>query len=72
MAGLDFDATCSLVALDAEDRPVSFSPAGRDAQNVIVWMDHPRDAVRWYVSSPDSKPICLKKTEVCHILNLLK
>ena len=38
--GMAFDATCSLVALDADDRPVSVSPTGRDAQNVIVWMDH--------------------------------
>lgn len=40
VAGIGFDATCSLVALDAEDRPVSVSPDGDDAQNVIVWMDH--------------------------------
>jgi FGGY-family pentulose kinase len=38
--GIGFDATCSLVALDADDRPVSLSPDGGDAQNVIVWMDH--------------------------------
>lgn len=38
--GLGFDATCSLVALDAENRPVTVSPTGRDEQNVIVWMDH--------------------------------
>lgn len=38
--GLGFDATCSLVALDAQDKPVSLSPTGRDEQNVIVWMDH--------------------------------
>lgn len=38
--GLGFDATCSLVALDAEDRPVSVSPTGQDEQNIIVWMDH--------------------------------
>jgi FGGY-family pentulose kinase len=38
--GLGFDATCSLVALDASDRPVTVSPSGEDAQNVIVWMDH--------------------------------
>jgi FGGY-family pentulose kinase len=38
--GLGFDATCSLVALDANDQPVSLSPTGRDEQNVIVWMDH--------------------------------
>jgi FGGY-family pentulose kinase len=40
VAGLGCDATCSLVALDADDRPVSVSPTGRDEQNVIVWMDH--------------------------------
>jgi len=40
VAGIGFDATCSLVALDAEDRPVTVSPSGKDAQNVIVWMDH--------------------------------
>lgn len=38
--GIGFDATCSLVALDENDRPVSTSPTGRDAQNIIVWMDH--------------------------------
>ena len=40
VAGIGFDATCSLVALDSEDRPVSVSPTGNAAQNVIVWMDH--------------------------------
>lgn len=40
IAGLGFDATCSLVALDEHDRPVSLSPTGRAEQNVIVWMDH--------------------------------
>ena len=40
VAGIGFDATCSLVTLDAEDRPVTVSPSGKDAQNVIVWMDH--------------------------------
>lgn len=38
--GIGFDATCSLVALDAADRPVSLSIDGTDEQNVIVWMDH--------------------------------
>ncbi len=38
--GIGFDATCSLVALDAGDRPVSVSPSGDDARNVVVWMDH--------------------------------
>jgi FGGY-family pentulose kinase len=38
--GIGFDATCSLVALDENDRPVTVSPSGHDEQNVIVWMDH--------------------------------
>jgi FGGY-family pentulose kinase len=40
IAGIGFDATCSLVLLDADDRPVSVSPSGRGEHNVIVWMDH--------------------------------
>lgn len=38
--GLSFDATCSLVALDSQTRPVTVSPTGHSDQNVIVWMDH--------------------------------
>jgi FGGY-family pentulose kinase len=40
IGGIGFDATCSLVALDAQDQPVTVSPTGRAEQNVIVWMDH--------------------------------
>ena len=40
IAGIGFDATCSLVAVDAAGGPVTVSPAGEPAQNVIVWMDH--------------------------------
>lgn len=40
VAGVGFDATCSLVLLDSADQPVTASPTGRDEQNVIVWMDH--------------------------------
>lgn len=38
--GIGFDATCSLVAVDADGAPVTVSPDGDDEQNVIVWMDH--------------------------------
>jgi FGGY-family pentulose kinase len=38
--GVGFDATCSLVVLDARGAPVSVSPDGASEQNVIVWMDH--------------------------------
>ncbi|MGI9500132.1 MAG: FGGY-family carbohydrate kinase [Geminicoccaceae bacterium] len=40
VAGISFDATCSLVALDQGDRPISVSTTGEDRWNVIVWMDH--------------------------------
>jgi FGGY-family pentulose kinase len=40
VSGLGFDATCSLVVLDADDQPVTVSPTGNDQQNIIVWMDH--------------------------------
>src|SRR5947208_13680712 len=38
--GLGFDATCSLVVLDAEGRPLTVSSSGDERRNVIVWMDH--------------------------------
>ena len=40
VGGIGFDATCSLVALDAHGRPVTVSPSHDDRRNVIVWMDH--------------------------------
>jgi FGGY-family pentulose kinase len=40
IAGMAFDATCSLVALANDDSPVTVSPTGLNEQNVIVWMDH--------------------------------
>jgi FGGY-family pentulose kinase len=40
VAGLSFDATCSLVALDVSLAPITVSPTGKTEQNVIVWMDH--------------------------------
>ena len=40
VAGIGFDATCSLVCLDREFRPLSISNTGDPSQNIIVWMDH--------------------------------
>jgi D-ribulokinase len=40
IAGIGFDATCSLVVLDPNGRPLTVSPSGDPARNVIVWMDH--------------------------------
>lgn len=38
--GLSFDATCSLVVLDADGQPLTASKTGRAERNVIVWRDH--------------------------------
>ena len=40
IVGISFDATCSLVALDKNDAPVSIDYDGDDDKNIIVWMDH--------------------------------
>ena len=40
VAGLAFDATCSLAAFDADGRPVTVSTTGRDEWNVVMWADH--------------------------------
>ncbi|WP_323768471.1 FGGY-family carbohydrate kinase [Antarctobacter sp.] len=39
VAGIGFDATCSLVAVSDDGTPVSVSPSGDPARNIIVWMD---------------------------------
>jgi len=38
--GVGFDATCSLVVVDAAGRPLTISSSGDPLRNVIVWMDH--------------------------------
>src|SRR5258708_25087698 len=38
--GIGFDATCSLVVLDAAGDPLTVSASGDGQRNVIVWMDH--------------------------------
>jgi len=40
IAGLGFDATCSLVALDAEGHSLPVGPSGDIRRDVVVWMDH--------------------------------
>ncbi|EUB99587.1 FGGY-family pentulose kinase [Rhizobium sp. CF080] len=40
VAGIGFDATCSLVVVTADGKPVSISPSGDANRNIIVWMDH--------------------------------
>lgn len=38
--GIGFDATCSLVVVDAAGQGVAVGPSGDPARNVMVWMDH--------------------------------
>ena len=40
VAGLSFDATCSLVVLDAEGGSLPVGPSGDPNRDTIVWMDH--------------------------------
>ncbi|MBB5753976.1 FGGY-family carbohydrate kinase [Prosthecomicrobium pneumaticum] len=40
IAGIGFDATCSLVVVDPHFDPLAVGPSGDPQRNVIVWMDH--------------------------------
>jgi D-ribulokinase len=40
IAGIGFDATCSLVVLGPGGKPLPVGPSGDADRNVIVWMDH--------------------------------
>ena len=42
VVGIAFDATCSLVCVDADGAPVGVDPTAPDddARNVILWADH--------------------------------
>src|SRR3712207_8583978 len=61
--GISFDATCSLVVLDGEGRPVSVSPTGEDRWDTIVWLDQDRKSTRLNSSHANIlyAVFCLKK-----------
>jgi D-ribulokinase len=40
VAGIGFDATCSLVVLGEGGKPLPVGPSEQPARNIIVWMDH--------------------------------
>jgi len=40
VAGISFDATCSLVVRDRQGRPLSVSTSGEARWDTIVWLDH--------------------------------
>jgi ribulose kinase len=40
VAGISYDATCSLVAFDVTGQPLAVNDEGDNTRNIIVWMDH--------------------------------
>ena len=40
VAGVGFDATCSLVVLGQDGQPLAIGSSGDPERNIIVWMDH--------------------------------
>lgn len=40
IAGIGYDATCSLVVLGEGGRPLGVGPTNEPERNIIVWMDH--------------------------------
>jgi D-ribulokinase len=40
IGGIGFDATCSLVVVDANGKPLPVGPSEDPERNIIVWMDH--------------------------------
>jgi len=57
VAGVSFDATCSLVLLDAGGEPLSISPSGDPGRNVIMWMDHRATEEAASITSTQEEPV---------------
>ncbi|MHB1302695.1 MAG: FGGY-family carbohydrate kinase [Acidiphilium sp.] len=51
--GIGFDATCSLVVLDENARPLSVDPEGDPAQDIILWADHRAGAEADFINRDD-------------------
>jgi D-ribulokinase len=54
--GVGFDATCSLVVLDAAANPLTVSTSGDQRRNVMVWMDHRAIAEARFVNDSSISP----------------
>ncbi|CAN7689498.1 FGGY-family carbohydrate kinase [Neorhizobium tomejilense] len=50
VAGIGFDATCSLVLIDEARKPVAVNADGIDERNIIVWMDQRATAEAAYIN----------------------
>lgn len=57
VAGVGFDATCSLVLVDPAGAPVSVDVDGAPERNVIVWMDHRAKAHAERLSATDAEAL---------------
>jgi FGGY-family pentulose kinase len=55
--GVSFDATCSLVLLARDGKPLPTSPSGDPERNVIMWMDHRAVPEAESISSTGGEPI---------------
>lgn len=55
IAGIGFDATCSLVAIDRNGQPLTVSTTGDNKQNVILWMDHRASAEADRINATEHK-----------------
>ena len=49
--GIGFDATCSLVLIDENLKPLTASPTKNSSQNVIMWMDHRAEMEADFINS---------------------
>lgn len=58
IVSIGVDATCSLVVLDEQYKPISVSPSGNNSINVIMWMDHRAKRQAGFINSTNHE--CLK------------
>jgi FGGY-family pentulose kinase len=57
VAGISFDATCSLVVLGKDGKPLSISPTGDPARDIIMWMDHRATEEAEFITSSGGEPV---------------
>ncbi len=57
VAGISFDATCSLVLLGKGGKPLSISPTADPARDVIMWMDHRATTEAGFITSSGGEPV---------------